>query len=800
MSVAAPQPFATKKRPPSSGMDSVVRFSDVAQFVGLSLLRDPALARPKVKSNKSRMVAKVGAPGTALAAASPLSASLDARTEEVIHDRGEFSSTSEADLSIRSVSAERTDQLRTQLQWLHAERRAEQEELRKLEVSLSDAMLMEKRAHQRAQQHREMRDFHQKRNQLVETKMRLLKDELKAGERAQRQPFPKVKDAVMAVPDPRPYVSGEMSIGSPAASSQVRADQFSPYSPDSAASVSGAFAGMTSASASSSSVGRRPSKKMQQSASAPSVTSADGTPSSNMPRELDTPSAAGTPGHKLADSLQGVVSKHEVETTQRADSKRTPPSALQEPLDVAETGQPSPTLSTPARAIQSPSKKPVSALTMPAPLEEEEDHSNDPIEEKREAVRRKMIMGAGSAKKAFRSLDLNGSGSVCLGDFAGGVSRLGVNWQQLTGFRRPRDLFKLFDTNKDGYLDIYELFPEERNPPPGEPPSTPDFWKTYLHQNRDVMSDAEREKSRVSKWQPENPEEELNLIESAIQTQQEVAFKKKWMKSTIRRLKSRGKSDARCREIVALHLPRGTGPKDREAVGTFSHMEVKQCKRLYNDEVNDPARNIQKELYEMRDQRRILQTSRQKLWSVAMEPHLRHRQEEERKAAAANLGTFSFLGKPKGLDGNKNPEGEAAAAAAMVEEDSTSFNALEKRCENMDVDQIEDVFRVWMKFADKTEVISKHGFVKLLEELSPKRTLSPSDITAWWDQIHRIGQKPQDHAPGPAAGNTDRRASSGGKTAPDSQAPDAHAAAGKRKVASFDKFIVWFSSSEVRSQ
>merc|ERR1711953_1193708 len=78
---------------------------------------------------------------------------------------------------------------------------------------------------------------------------------------------------------------------------------------------------------------------------------------------------------------------------------------------------------------------------------------------------------------------------------------------------------------------------------------------------------------------------------------------RRWMAASFKRLKNKGKSDARCREIVALHLPRGNGPKDREGVATLSDADLRKCKKLYTDEVLEPVKNIQKVVYDMRDTR-----------------------------------------------------------------------------------------------------------------------------------------------------------------------------------------------------
>merc|ERR1719419_770165 len=156
-----------------------------------------------------------------------------------------------------------------------------------------------------------------------------------------------------------------------------------------------------------------------------------------------------------------------------------------------------------------------------------------------------MIKVAGNERAAFRALDLNNSGNISLQEFADGVGRLGVKWTELTGLKRPRDLFKLFDQDKDGVINFSEFFPAAE---PGELKrmSTPEFIGYWIRQNRDF----ENLTTRCAKWQPKGPDDKLQTLIEAAHFRDEVAAKKKWMSSTIRRLKTRGKSDARCREVV----------------------------------------------------------------------------------------------------------------------------------------------------------------------------------------------------------------------------------------------------------
>jgi hypothetical protein len=260
--------------------------------------------------------------------------------------------------------------------------------------------------------------------------------------------------------------------------------------------------------------------------------------------------------------------------------------------------------------------------------------------------------------QAFALINLSGSGQVCSNDFACGVERVGVPWQKLTGLRRPKDLFALFDQQKDGVLTLFELFPTQRHVKKDDSGiSTPDFWKKWCIGNPAKSFCPDQPKGRNPPWSTGVADDGLNIMYGKDKSDADAAFMRKWMQTTMRRLKGRGKSDARCREMCCLHLPRGSGPKDRQEVSTFSEAEVKQCRREYQDAVQEPQREVEKALYELRETRKELANSRHKLWSVAMEPVLRQQALEEQKNIAKSMGLNLGLGK-------KEEKPEAASPAA----------------------------------------------------------------------------------------------------------------------------------------
>lgn len=250
---------------------------------------------------------------------------------------------------------------------------------------------------------------------------------------------------------------------------------------------------------------------------------------------------------------------------------------------------------------------------------------NPVAEQKKEAVRQALIKGAGGALEAFRTIDLNRNNAVSSTELLDGLNRLGVNWQEITGFSKYQELFRLFDCDRDSKLTLNELFPAAHLYLQSEVTrmSTPDFWIQWCKK----MNTLERVQS--PRWVPSTPDEELFVMRQAADQRQEVANARRRMIATIRRLKSQGMSDARCREFVAPHLPRGTGPKERDNIHTFSEAEVHRCRRAYLDPIHTHARSIQQNVHDMREQRQVLKGYRHQLWMTMNEQAVRKKKGED---------------------------------------------------------------------------------------------------------------------------------------------------------------------------
>lgn len=240
-------------------------------------------------------------------------------------------------------------------------------------------------------------------------------------------------------------------------------------------------------------------------------------------------------------------------------------------------------------------------------------------------------------------MDLSNSGRVCMQEFQDGLERIGCPWQELTGYKFFLDVFALFDQNKKGVIFLDELFPVEVRIAEERRLNTPDFWDQWCEWSDDYTDLSGYD--RNPHWGQEGPpRQELVRIYKAKQKLKEYCDERTSMRSAFRRLKSKGKSDARVRECLASWLPRGTGPKDRQAVPTFSETEIRKCKTQYNDGYQNHVRSIQKEVYSMREQKQMLADTRQQLFTITGPLLAAARFEEEKKAAAASFAGFSLTG------------------------------------------------------------------------------------------------------------------------------------------------------------
>lgn len=254
----------------------------------------------------------------------------------------------------------------------------------------------------------------------------------------------------------------------------------------------------------------------------------------------------------------------------------------------------------------------------------------------RNLLRKTIIDAAGSAEKAVRTLDVNGSGRVSLSEMTDGLKRLHIQYQNI-GIKHDTDLFLLFDKDHSSFIDADELFPSIKKKRSKERHlDTPELWNDWCAQQPEPTK-----MGRGPMWRHRDLDE---LIERQTQlnwVQEEMASRRKWISTHYRLLRDVGKSTTRCREWIAHHLP-GTAPQARTDVEDFVKLDPRTSRQTYLEEVNTPARNIQGIVRDMREQRRVLSTSRRNLWSLIEEPAERQRDELAKQQNAALV--FAGLG------------------------------------------------------------------------------------------------------------------------------------------------------------
>lgn len=766
-------------------VDSTLRFSDVAQFVGLSLLRDP---KPKLKM-------KLKAPVSRPRPADINNITGGSLTTKVDYPRGEhkedvFSqSSSSLPRAGNEISKQGMQQARslpsipTAVQSSPSDEgiqarssqsscfdpRSGRAQLRLIDQTLSDALEIERKAHRRTEKTRERHNYHRQRVESVEDTIRRLEAELAAGE--------------------------EIALQSEQAESQTEPRSRRQYQLVDAPEAPGVVAfNVPESVKASEALGEEPeaSREIAQYPGPPPA-SAGGTPwaSSNSAARLNTPLAAlatiedATPTLDIGGRGSASVSV-DIQKDLSADNSPGKGSAVAAGRSSSKESKGGSSATTSSKTTPSMLKQGTADQQIVTPDISMFESEKEMRRFQQEVVRRELVKCAGGPLKAFQAINLNGSGNICSQEFGDGVKRLGVPWQQLTGLSKPRELFKLFDLEKTGVITFFELFPTERGKDYVDPAgmTTPEFWKSWHNGTRNMHI-----ASGHPKWFPGEAEEKLALMYEREGKNSDSAVQHKWLSKTFRRMKGRGKSDARCREMLALHLPKGTGPEDLQGVGTFSQNEVNHCRRTYGDAVLELERTSQKAIYDLRDHRHTLQKSRHNLYHVAIEPL-----EKEIAKQAVKTG-FSGLG--LGLGGGKPKQVEEVFQVVSDEppvQEQMSFKQLSEMTD-VEIGKIEDVFRIWMKYSDKTETILRKNFPGLLAALCPPhRTVADNDINAWWDQIHNKSFAECLNVDWTVADSKYagwRKAELG-----DERLRAVEYA--RKQPATFDQFLLWWATSEVR--
>eukprot|EP00928_Gymnodinium_smaydae_P010870 TRINITY_DN14095_c0_g1_i1.p1 TRINITY_DN14095_c0_g1~~TRINITY_DN14095_c0_g1_i1.p1 ORF type:complete len:782 (-),score=162.95 TRINITY_DN14095_c0_g1_i1:234-2579(-) len=641
--------------------------------------------------------------------------------------------------ALPSLSANRSENLKNQIDFLRTEKVAKRDAMRRMEKAVSDAMLLEEKARKRTEANRERLAFHKQRTDALDEQIRLLSEALNEQEFA-------ATASLDGHGQERSHSSGAgFSYTAPGFFPRAEADEgWSMHglehsrSPPSKPSRRGARAAEGVRRG-----GRRSKDAEASEAAAPQSEGLAAAPGS----------AAEAPGSEheelRAEGAELALAQDAVNITS--------PTTQSVSFDDAAL----------ALGIDDMTEESVEPA-QPTPAEQAEMNRNN--------IRQKLIEKAGAARKAFRSIDLNGSGNISSQEFLDGLHSLGIDWQALTNLKRDRDIFKLFADLKDNYngtpkvgvITFRKLFPveafEEEQP---KDLSVQEFWKIWCKRNPD--SDFVK---RPAGWSPSGPEGELEVLFAYQKNRDNVAERRRWISASFKRLKNKGKSDAKARECVAVHLPKGSGPRDRDSCPTFSPAEVRSCRKAYTDSVMEPVKSVQKVVYDLREQRRTLTQYRQQLYQVSMAPMLMMKAEEDRKAAASSFAGLAFLSKGSGLP--TPAAGKDDGKKAQVPAGPKTLKEIAETI-RMDESSVQKLATEFSKNADKkTELLGKKGFQRLVKDICKSRTLADADMEAWWALTKRLS-----HSGDPGEARADIKYRS--------------------HVCNFEQFVTWFADSELRT-
>mmetsp|Transcript_1785 Transcript_1785/g.4015 ORF Transcript_1785/g.4015 Transcript_1785/m.4015 type:complete len:746 (-) Transcript_1785:84-2321(-) len=731
-----------------------IRYSDVASYVGFALSKTGRTMPAKVGSDSTQLRRFLGcSQGTNPRAGSRRSSH---KVESQISAE-----------TLPPIAAERAAKVRSQLTLLEAEQFVQDERVARLKTSLSESVLIEKRAKQKANEQRELHSHHAKRAAEVADRIQRLKDELA---RLSERPAP-VPDETVAMtspaPAPAPLKDAESHGRRP--SGEARKDlppeerTAAPKPRRSEGAVEGACAGEVAAAVYRDGSYEHPASSVDVSreGSLPQAGVVEVTPPVTPIRKMEeNTSPSGSPSHPHKLSAQDTTSTE---------------AAVEQPLNEV-------------MGYLGELQKPQYALT-----KEELSHLNNL---RRKVVRKNMIELAGTARKAFATIDLNGSGSISNQEFGDGCRRLGVPWQDLTGIYKPREFFKLFDEDKDQVITFPELFPDDAAMERAGlvRASTPDFAKRYMRERQQQLRRAE--------WQASGPEEEIEHLLATAELQKESEFRRKWIEATFRRLKSKGKSDARAREIVALHLPRGSGPRDGQGVATISDGDVRKMRQAYTDSFNTSIRETTKTMSDMRELRREQKQIIDRLYKATEAERARERADAAAAgfgaalrfgaAPTSNLGGTGFLNlggtgsllplsslNVDDLPMTSAPTTSAPAARPISPKKGMSAYDIAK-VTGMKEAEVDDIQEPYDKVIGRNSFITLKTLPKLLKAVAPNRTLAQDDINAFWKDMTTRQLHQQDDSGSGASANR--------------KFEDP-----KKAQCSFEQFAFWFANSELRT-
>ncbi|KAF4670890.1 hypothetical protein FOZ61_007901 [Perkinsus olseni] len=249
----------------------------------------------------------------------------------------------------------------------------------------------------------------------------------------------------------------------------------------------------------------------------------------------------------------------------------------------------------------------------------------------RAALREALVLTCGSVEKAYRRMDLNANGDLSLHEFEDGLNRLRIPWHLVSGGLTIRQVFKLFDDNVSGDIDINELVGRKCTPRVRwqEMPQEGQ-WKHYCNRVAAIIEERQRSEEKGVRpfhhpqWTAQSPEQEFIRLMNNVKAAAKLDERKNWVKFAFRQ-------GVHSLETLAAHLPRDL--HDTAALARLQREEIEAIAAV--------GRRIEQAVSDFASQRRRMQMMRNELSSVT-EADAR-REELRRKSEAKDTARRELI-------------------------------------------------------------------------------------------------------------------------------------------------------------
>lgn len=184
-----------------------------------------------------------------------------------------------------------------------------------------------------------------------------------------------------------------------------------------------------------------------------------------------------------------------------------------------------------------------------------------------QALRREMIRAAGTLREAFKQLDTNGNGTICLTEFLTGLTSMRIDLTKIPGKPKPRDLFhELADVDPAHHphanfeIDVWQLLGIKAQEGSFDHVNTHELWKKHETGKRTIRAEG-----RLAMW-TEAPEIRGEMQVARLEGQDKEKKELENLKLDWRRTRSARDACTKAGRLEVLGDPRLHRKCAREAI------------------------------------------------------------------------------------------------------------------------------------------------------------------------------------------------------------------------------------------